>query len=157
MNPKKIKAPIPAYSFVGIMYDKVKANMGNENKQSKKHANIITIREILYIVAQEWGVTEEDILFKSKKQIHVDARYTYFAALKLKYDMNLDMIGHAANKRHHTTVIHGLRCFYNRYHRIDSFRRIADNVFALLGLEYIGDKMTESLDKFENEKKRLSQ
>lgn len=156
MNPKKIKTPIPPYSYVGIMYDKIKKqNSFNEKiDKPKKVISQFTISEVLSIVANNWGVTEDDIIRNSRRQIHVDARFTFFAALKLKYEMDLGTIGEITNKRHHTSVIHGLRAFHNRYHAIDNFRRITDNIFCILGTDYGGKKLTHSLEPYESKKRK---
>lgn len=152
----KIKKPISPYTYVGIMYDEIKKeiNFNEKTGTKKKIISNFTIKEILSIVANQWGVTEDEIIGKTRKQTYVDARYTFFAALKLKYDMDLDTIGQHTNKRHHTTVIHGLRSFYNRYHGIDNFRRVSDNVFLILGMEYVGEKLTQSIEPFESKKRK---
>lgn len=156
MNPKKIKTPINPYSYVGIVYDKIKKeNKFHENKEMpKKIISSFTVNEILSIVANHWGVEEYDIINETRKQERVDARYTFFAALKLKYDMNMGAIGQIVNNRHHTSVIHGLRAFHNRYHKIENFRRIADEVFAILGINYNGKKLTQSLERYESKNRK---
>jgi len=101
-------------------------------------------RDVLEIVSENFQVTIDDILSISRKREIVNARYVYFAAMKLKFEKSLADIGKMTNDRDHTTVIHGLKAFKNRYDTENKFKEKTKTVFSILDIEYDGRRLTAS-------------
>jgi chromosomal replication initiation ATPase DnaA len=135
---------IHPYVFIGIHYNDIIKNHNTSKKLKPSQSIKVTQVQILEIVAEECEVSVDDILSKSRRQPIVDARYLCFAALKLRYRLGLKDIGHIVDKRDHTTVIHGLRNFYNRFMYESIFRDKALRIFQKLEIDYRGEKLTES-------------
>jgi chromosomal replication initiator protein len=101
-------------------------------------------KDVLEIISENFEVTVNDILSISRKREVVDARYVYFAAMKLKFEKSLADIGKMTCDRDHTTVIHGLKAFKNRYDNENKFKEKTKAVFSILDIEYDGRKLTAS-------------
>jgi chromosomal replication initiator protein len=131
------------YIFVGVHYQEIMETYAKEVTPKKATKPLkITQNEILQIVANECDVTVEDILSKSRKQNIVDARYICFAAFKLRCGLSLQDIGKIVANRDHTTVIHGLRSFHDRYTVEQHYKNTVDRVFEQIQIDYDGKKLT---------------
>lgn len=136
MDKTKIISP---YSFIGIFYKEImQSNAGIKLKKSSK----ITKAQLASIISQECEVTEEQLMSKMRNASIVDARYIFFAALKLKFGYSLNIIGDVFNGVDHTTVMHGLKRFHERYHHQNSFRDKVVRVFEMADIDYDGEKLT---------------
>jgi len=131
---------ISPYCFPGLkeIPDFIKSNIPNLNQKKMNQ------KEILKIISEEFNVTVDDIISNSRKKETVNARYVYFAAMKLKYNKSLKDIGDSSVIRDHTTVIHGLKHFKYRYDNENNFKDIATKIFHILGIQYDGRKLTTS-------------
>lgn len=136
MDKTKIISP---YSFIGIFYKEIMQNKTNIKltKSSK-----ISKAQILSIICQECQVSEEDLMSKKRNVDFVDARYIYYAALKLKFGYSLSIICQIFNNIDHSSVIHGYKRFHERYHHESSFKNKVNNVFELADIEYKGEQLT---------------
>ncbi len=132
---------IHPYTFVGIHYQQIMKNNTIDKPKILIKNNKVTQKEILKVVSDECGVTIQNILSECRKHTIVDARYIYFAALKLRCGLTLDDIGYATN-RDHTTVIHGLKNFHNRYVRELHYKEMSERVFEKIQIEYDGAPLT---------------
>jgi chromosomal replication initiation ATPase DnaA len=116
-----------------------------ENPPKQERRIKITHSEIINIVAEECEVSVSDILSKSRKQTIVDARYLCFAAIRLRHGLSLQDIGRLVSDRDHTTVIHGLKNFHNRYSTERRYRDMAKRVFEQIQIEYDGNELTSAI------------
>jgi chromosomal replication initiator protein len=132
-NPK-----ISPYTFPGIKSEFLPKNLFIKQKKLNYK---MTQDSILEIVAEECGVSVDDILSTSRKRENVDARYIYFAAIKLKFRVTLKKMGEDIGNRDHTTVMHGLRMFNQRYVTEEGYKVISDRIMDKLGIEYDGRKV----------------
>lgn len=131
---------ISPYSYVGIVYDEIINN--NKKKKPKKIISEISKLQILEIISEECEVTVEQILSKTRKREVVDARYIYFAALKLKFNLSLENIGRMVGNRDHSTVMNGLTNFYNRFFLETNYKNMVNNIFIKIQVDYQGNKLT---------------
>ena len=90
--------------------------------------------KILRIIAKEKNVNLELILTKSRDRDLVESRFIYIKALKTIYEMNLVSIGKELGKDH-TTIIHALKQYENRYKYEEHFKKIANKIFVRLGVK----------------------
>jgi chromosomal replication initiation ATPase DnaA len=135
---KQVTPPHP-YVYIGVHYDEI---LKNTNKKERVSRPKITKRQTLEIIANECDVTVESILSECRRHNIVDARYICFAALKLKYKLSLNSICKIAHRKDHTTIIHGLKTFRNRYIYEDNYRDTVKRIFELLYIQYDGEKLT---------------
>jgi chromosomal replication initiation ATPase DnaA len=93
---------------------------------------MLSKEEILKIIAEESGITVENIFSDKKKTEMVFARHIYAKIQKLN-GRNLVQIAKELNKDH-TTIIHSLRAFDDRYNVYDEYRESANKIFNKIGL-----------------------
>jgi len=139
---KKITLISP-YVFPGLREteDKFLTNVMFERNKNKR----ISKQEIIKVIAEEFGVNIMDIESRSRKKEIVNARYVYFATLKIKFDFSLTEIGKHTSNRDHTTVIHGLSTFRDRFGTEDAYRKIVNRIFNQLNIIYNGEKLTQQI------------
>ena len=94
----------------------------------------LTREKILQIIAAEKNVKIEQILTRSRNSELVESRFIYIKALRCAYNLNLVSIGREMGKDH-TTIIHALQQFDNRYQFEEEFKKIANRIFLKLGLK----------------------
>jgi len=131
------------YVYVGIHYKEIVKEPKKVTPKLKKLR--FTRAQILEIVANECEVTKEEIMSRSRRHTIVDARHLYFVALRLKFKLNLSAIGKLVNNRDHTTVIHGLKAFQDRYRLEEGYSERADRVFQQIYVNYDGRMLTNSI------------
>lgn len=88
----------------------------------------ITKEEILDIVAKNCCVSVTQILSRVRGREVIDARFIFVAVMKREFGHTLEHIGKILN-RDHTTIIHALEMFSDRYKQYDDYRDVADGVF----------------------------
>jgi chromosomal replication initiation ATPase DnaA len=103
--------------------------------------------EILKIIAEQSGVTVENIFSDKKKTEMVFARHIYAKIQKLN-GRNLVQIAKELNKDH-TTIIHSLKTFDDRYNVYDEYRDNANKIFNKIGLnpKFVQDEYTYRASK----------
>ena len=88
----------------------------------------ITKEEILDIVAKNCCVSTSQILSRVRDRDVIDARFIFAAVMKKEFGYTLKYIGKILN-RDHTTIIHSLETFQDRYKQYNEYREVADGVF----------------------------
>jgi chromosomal replication initiation ATPase DnaA len=130
---------ISPYSFPGIRFNDIPNSMFKQHREkSFKDCE----KEILQIVAENCGVSVDDIISETRKKEVVDARHIYFASVKLKYRVSLKSIGETVGNRDHTTVIHGIRKFKERYETEELYQKLSDSIFERLGIRCFTNNLT---------------
>lgn len=112
------------------------------DKLSEKKEIELFKKQIYDVVSNEYGITPDILLSKSRKQTLVDARNLTMVCLKLKYGMSLNEISYDMGRRHHSTVIHSYFQFMNRYKNEENYKKIANKVFQKIGVTYNGERLT---------------
>ena len=88
----------------------------------------ITKEEILSIVARNCCVNVSEIVSRIRKREVIDARFMFIAVLKTEFGHTLEHIGEFLG-RDHTTIIHALETFRDRYKQYEEYREVADGIF----------------------------
>lgn len=129
---------ISPYSYPGIRFDDIPQNaFKNQREKSFKESE----KRIINLIANQCGVTAEEIISESRKREVVDARHIYCAAVRLKYRITLNTIGETLGKRDHTTIRHALIKFMERYATEDNYKTISEDIFGQLGVSYHNQKL----------------
>ncbi len=123
---------ISPYLFPGIDLSKL---------DKTKHPclrNVLSFTEddIIDIVAQEFNVTRDNILSKSRKRIYVEPRQVISYVLKTKYKITLATIGEFVGGRDHTSVMHYLDVFPTLYKTDKRYRNKCKNILINVGLDH---------------------
>jgi len=113
------------------------------NPKEKENINVrnrplryrISRDEIMQVVANECGVTVSDIIGRSRKREKVDARHILCAILKQHFDYKLNKIGEIIDGRDHTTIIHAVNTYKDRFKNEDAYKEKVLRIFHTIGIE----------------------
>jgi chromosomal replication initiation ATPase DnaA len=89
--------------------------------------------ELLHIISTEAGVSAKLVFSKCRESEYVFCRNIYTKIQKM-YGKKLTEIGKDIDKDH-TTIIHSLRQFDNRYTLEESYRNLSDKIFNKVGID----------------------
>ena len=104
-------------------------------KASFKHLKYkISKEEILEMVAEECGVTSSQIVSRIREREIVNGRFMYCAILNMSFGYTLERIGKIMDGRDHTTILHAIGTFKDRYRNEDTFRTTVDRIYEKLGI-----------------------
>ena len=117
------KFKISPYIFPGLK--------NNENYKSFKK-KVISKDEVLGIICESMYVKKEDIMSKLKTTELVDARHFFVAYIRKKTNCPYKEIGDFLGGRDHTTMIHSIKTFNDRYSNYSDYKQSADLVFNLI-------------------------
>lgn len=128
MSTRDIVSP---YVFVGL-------NIGSATKaeiKKKARYNKLTLKkeEILEIIAEECGVNVNDVMKKVRKSELVKVRHLYSAILRKYYGFSYPKIGEIMDKDH-TTIIHSVDAFRNRYKNEEDYRELTNKIYDRIGI-----------------------
>lgn len=126
------KPSLSPYVFPGL---KVSQSDLSEIKSMTKNLRYhLTKDDILEIVSQECEVSIKDILSRSRKSEAVKGRHIFCAILKNYYGYKLKKIGGIVD-RDHTSIIHSIEQFHNRYQFEESYRDSVQRVYQRMGVQ----------------------
>ena len=97
-------------------------------KTRKFKRDRISKEEILSIVAKNCCVNMEDILSRSRKRELIDARFMFIAVMRKEFGHSLKFIGEMCG-RDHTSIIHAVETFHDRYRNYGDYKGVADGIF----------------------------
>jgi chromosomal replication initiator protein len=126
------KIQISPYVYPGLKLNVEDKRLVNETIKHLK--NKITKEEILGIVAEECSITPKQIISRIRKREIVNGRFMYCAILYKSFGYTLERIGEIMDGRDHTTIIHSIDAFNNRYHYEERFKNTVDNIYQKLGI-----------------------
>lgn len=122
---------ISSYCFPGIKLD---FNDKNKFKSSLKLSKYnISKEEILQIISEECDVSLPEIISRCRKKEVVNARFIFCTVMKKHFKYSLTRIGNIVG-RDHTTVIHAIREFNNRYENEDYFKSTVNKIYNKIGI-----------------------
>lgn len=122
---------ISPYCFPGIKLDcKDKTKFKSSLRLSKYN---VSKEEILEIISQECDVPLSEITNRCRKKEVVNARFIFCAVMKKHFTYSLTRIGSIVD-RDHTTVIHAICEFDNRYKNEDNFKSMVNNIYSKIGI-----------------------
>jgi chromosomal replication initiator protein len=90
----------------------------------------MTPEEVMNIVAKSYGITSKDILSRVRKQEMCDARHTFCAIMRKHFRCSLKSIGEMVSGRDHTTAIHSIQTFDDRYKNEEDFKDFSDRIIS---------------------------
>lgn len=119
------------YCFPGIKFDiKDKKNFKSSLKLSKYN---ISKEEILQIISEECNVLLSEITNRCRKKEVVNARFIFCAIMRKHFTYSLIRIGGIVD-RDHSSVLHAIGEFENRYINEEHFKFKVDNIFSKIGI-----------------------
>jgi chromosomal replication initiator protein len=101
----------------------------------KKEKMVITEEQIFDIVGQDYGLTKEQIISRSRKRECVESRHLIAYIIKRKTRFSLAKIGEMVGGKDHTTIIHSIRTFEDLFGTDSVFRERCENVFTKVGID----------------------
>lgn len=88
----------------------------------------ISKSEVITIVAKTCNVSFKEILSNIRTTDVVEARHIACGVLRDEFDYSLKCIGDAIGNKHHTTVIHSIKTYRDRYKVYDEYKKNVDDV-----------------------------
>lgn len=126
------KVQISPYIYPGLKLNVEDKRLVNESVKHLKHK--ITREEILEVVAEECGVKSSQILSRIREREIVNGRFMYCAILYTSFGYTLERIGKIMGGRDHSTIIHSIETYKNRYRNEETFKSTVDNIYQKLGI-----------------------
>jgi chromosomal replication initiator protein len=123
---------ISPYVFPGLKLDEEDSRL---LKSSFKHLKYkISKEDLLKIVADECGVTTSQIVSRIREREIVNGRFMYCAIMNMSFGYTLKKIGEIMDGRDHTTILHAVEAFKDRYRNEDTFRGSVNRIYRKLGI-----------------------
>jgi chromosomal replication initiator protein len=108
------------------VYPGIKQTLLPKKKRIKR--SLISPEKIMSIVAEHCGVTVTEILSRGRKREVCDARHIFCAVMRKEFSYPLKSIGEMVSGRDHTTAIHSIQTFNDRYKNEDGYKELADTI-----------------------------
>lgn len=107
---------VSPYVYPGIK----ERELVSKNKKLKR--KLIQPKDVLKLVAENFGVTVENVLSRSRKKEVSEARHIYCKIMKSEFNYSLKSIGETIGNRDHTTVIHSIETVNDRCETEDGYQ-----------------------------------
>lgn len=99
---------------------------------SQKYYKKIDPNLVMGIVADNFGITIQDILSKVRKRDMCDARYYFCAIMRKRYRYTFESIGDLVNGRDHTTAMHAIKTFDDRIKHEEGYKERYEEIINAL-------------------------
>ena len=104
-------------------------------KSTFKHLKYkISKEDLLTMVAEECGVTAPQIISRIREREIVNGRFMYCAIMNMSFGYTLKTIGKLTGGRDHTTILHAIETFKDRYRNEELFRDTVNRIYEKLGI-----------------------
>ena len=130
MCKKVIK--ISPYSYPGIKLSQKDREEFRNSQRSLRYR--MSKDEILQIIADECMVSVGDIIDKTRKREVVNGRFIFCGIMKDYFGYSLKKIGEYVGDRDHTTIIHAVEKYHDRYENEDHFRNSVHIIYNKIGI-----------------------
>jgi chromosomal replication initiator protein len=130
MGKKTVR--LSPYVFPGLKLTQ-KEREGLKNSQRSLRYKM-SKDEILEIIAEECSIKVSDIASKTRKTEVVNGRFIFCGVMKEYFGYSLKKIGEFVGGRDHTTIIHSIREYKNRYQNEEHYRYMVNNIYNKIGL-----------------------
>lgn len=90
--------------------------------------------EVYKVIENECGVTIEQIMSKYRHKEIVDARHILCSILYKNFGLTLKKIGGIIGGRDHSTIMHSLEMFRDRFETSEPYRSMVKNIYDKIGL-----------------------
>lgn len=131
MSEKKVT--ISPMVYPGLKFTSDEKKSFNEKNRPLRYR--ITKEEVMEVIAKECGVSTSDIVGRSRKREKVDARHIFCAILYQKFNYKLTKIGEIVDGRDHTTIIHAVSSYKDRFKNEDDYKDKVLRIFNTIGIE----------------------
>ena len=130
MSKKVVK--VSPYCFPGIKLSQKEKEEFRNSQRSLRYR--MSKDEILQIIADECTVSVSDIIDKTRKKEVVNGRFIFCGIMKDYFGHSLKKIGEYVGNRDHTTIIHAVEKYHNRYENEDHFRNAVNMIYNKIGI-----------------------
>jgi chromosomal replication initiator protein len=130
MSKKSVS--ISPYSFPGLRLSQREKESFKNSQRSLRFR--ITKDEILQIIAYECSVSVTDIVTKTRKKEVVNGRFIFCGIMKEYFGYSLKKIGEFVGGRDHTTIIHSVEKYHDRYQNEEHYRFLVNNIYNKIGI-----------------------
>lgn len=130
MSKKVVK--VSPYLYPGIRFSQKEREEFKNSQRSLKYR--MSKDEILKIVAEECMITVNDIVDRSRKKEVVNGRFIFCGIMKDYFGYSLKKIGEFVGSRDHTTVMHAVEKYHDRYENEDNFRNSVNVIYNKMGI-----------------------
>jgi chromosomal replication initiator protein len=130
MSKKVIK--VSPYSYPGIKLSQKDWEEFRNSQRSLRYR--MSKDEILQIIADECMVSVADIVDKTRKREVVNGRFIFCGIMKDYFGYSLKKIGEYVGDRDHTTIIHAVEKYHDRYENEDHFRNAVNTIYNKIGI-----------------------
>ena len=128
----KKTARLSPYVFPGLKLTQ-KEREGLKNSQRSLRYRI-SKDEILEIIAEECCIKVSDIADKTRKREVINGRFIFCGIMKEYFGYSLKKIGEFVGGRDHTTVIHSIEKYHDRYQTEEHYRMVVNNIYNKIGI-----------------------
>jgi len=130
MSKKSVS--ISPYSFPGLRLSQREKESFKNSQRSLRFR--ISKDEILQIIAYECSVSVEEIVNKTRKKEVVNGRFIFCGIMKEYFGYSLKKIGEFVGGRDHTTIIHSVEKYKDRYENEEHYRFLVNNIYNKIGI-----------------------
>lgn len=130
MSKKVIK--VSPYSYPGIKLSQKDREEFRNSQRSLRYR--MSKDEILQIIADECMVSVSDIVDRTRKKEVVNGRFIFCGIMKDYFGYSLKKIGEFVGNRDHTTIIHSVEKYHDRYENEDHFRNSVNTIYNKIGI-----------------------
>jgi chromosomal replication initiator protein len=120
------------YVFPGLKLTQRERENFKNNQRSLRYR--ISKNEILEIIAEECCIKVSDIADKTRKREVINGRFIFCGIMKEHFGYSLKKIGEFVGGRDHTTVIHSIEKYHDRYQTEEHYRMIVNNIYNKIGI-----------------------
>lgn len=99
---------------------------------SQRYFKKIDPKLVMEVIADNFGITVEDILSKVRKRDMCDARYFFCAIMRKRYRYTYESIGDMVNGRDHTTAMHAIKTFDDRIEHEEGYKERYEEIITTL-------------------------
>jgi chromosomal replication initiator protein len=128
----KKTARVNPYVFPGLKLTQKERETLKNNQRSLRYK--MSKEEILDIIAEECSIKVSDIATKSRKREIVNGRFIFCGIMKEYFGYSLKKIGEFVGGRDHTTIIHSIETYHDRYQTEEHYRDMVNNIYNKIGL-----------------------
>lgn len=120
------------YVFPGLKLTQRERENFKNNQRSLRYR--ISKDEILEIIAEECCIKVSDIANKTRKREVINGRFIFCGIMKEHFGYSLKKIGEFVGGRDHTTVIHSIEKYNDRYQTEEHYRMMVNNIYNKIGI-----------------------
>ena len=120
------------YVFPGLKLTQRERENFKNNQRSLRYR--ISKDEILEIIAEECCIKVSDIADKTRKREVINGRFIFCGIMKEHFGYSLKKIGEFVGGRDHTTVIHSIEKYHDRYQTEEHYRMMVNNIYNKIGI-----------------------